>query len=182
LDEMKKVSVGEEDAALAAQKNLSEKEKKGSVKTHLVLPVLFIVMSVVWIYIGLTKFGYFDKMNGGTPGFLPITCAAIMLVASIAELLSLLRNGSEDEAPHFNRNCILFFLLCFGIVALSYLIGLLLSMIIFVFIWLKFVEKCSWKSTLIVLAINIAIGYGVFQLALGVPFPQGLIYTTIVYG
>lgn len=144
---------------------------------QLILPVAFILMAVLWIYIGLTKFGFFDKLNGGTPGFLPIICASVMLIACIVEVINILRGGGE-EIPKFNWMCAGFFVACGGIVALSYLIGLLPSMIVFVFAWLKFIEKSSWKSSLFVTALNAAIGYGVFQFALGVPFPEGLLFAT----
>ena len=61
------------------------------------------------------------------------------------------------------------------------LIGLLPSLLIFVFIWVKVIEKSSWRSTLIVVALMAVIGYGLFQGILNVPFPNGLIYDTLFY-
>lgn len=136
-------------------------------------------MAIVWIYIGMTKFGFFDRLYGGTPGFLPIVCATVMLIACIVEVISILVNGTEDEKPKFSWMCIAFFLLCGALVGLSYVIGLLPSLILFVLIWLKVVEKSTWKSTIFVTLLNAAIGYGVFQFALGVPFPEGLLFQMI---
>jgi hypothetical protein len=50
-----------------------------------------------------------------------------------------------------------------------------------VIVWLKWYEKCSWKTTLITFAVIMAIVLGAFVLWLGVPFPKGLLYNLIMY-
>lgn len=154
-------------------------KKANRLTVHLILPVFFAVMAVVWICIGLTKFGFFDRLMGGTPAFLPVICATVMLLACIVEVVNILVNGCGDEKPKLSWMCMAFFLLCGGIVGMSYLIGLLPAMLIFVFVWLKVIEKSTWKSTIFVTLLNTAIGYGVFQFALGVPFPEGLLFQMI---
>ena len=51
-----------------------------------------------------------------------------------------------------------------GIIAGSFIIGLLPSCYLFVILWLKVFEKTGWKETLIVLAVCMAISIGVFRL------------------
>ncbi|MBQ1771886.1 MAG: tripartite tricarboxylate transporter TctB family protein [Clostridia bacterium] len=141
------------------------------------LPAAFILMSIVWIYQGLTKFGFFDRLKGGTPAFMPILCASVMLVASVIALI----RSFKEEKPVFHILCFIFLLLGGALIYLTKLIGLLPSLLIFVFIWVKVIEKSSWRSTLIVVGLMALIGYGLFQAILNVPFPNGLIYDTLFY-
>lgn len=141
------------------------------------LPAAFILMSVVWIYTGLTKFGFFDRLKGGTPAFMPVICASVMLVASVIALI----RSFKEEVPDFHVLCFIFLLLGAAIIYLSKLIGLLPALLIFVFIWVKVIEKSSWVSTLVVVGLMALIGFGLFQGILKVPFPNGLIYDTLFY-
>ena len=141
------------------------------------LPAAFILMGVVWIYQGLTKFGFFDRLKGGTPAFMPILCASVMLVAGVIAMI----RSFKEEIPDFHILCFIFLLLGGALIYLTKLIGLLPSLLIFVFIWVKVIEKSSWRSTLIVVALMAVIGYGLFQGILNVPFPNGLIYDTLFY-
>ena len=61
-----------------------------------------------------------------------------------------------------------------GIIAGSFIIGLIPSCFAFVIIWLKVFEKATWKATLIVLAIAAFISVGVFDYWLGIGFPMGI--------
>ncbi len=141
------------------------------------LPIFFIVLSILWIVIGVTKFGYFNRLKGGTAAFLPVTCAAVMLVASTVTLIQSF--VKVEKPPKISFLCILFFIMSFGIVAMSYIIGLMPAMLLYVFIWIKFVEKVKWLNSIIVTAACAAVGYGLFQFALRVPFPQGMIYEAL---
>ena len=152
--------------------SLGESGKKVGIMQ--ILPISFIILSLVWIYMGLSKFGFYDKIKGGTAAFLPVICAAVMLVASTIALIESFKKAGER--PKLDMVCILFFAMCFGIVGLSYVIGLMAAMILYVFIWLKFVEKCSWVSSIIVTVACAAVGYGVFEYLLGVPFAKGMLY------
>lgn len=135
------------------------------------MPLAFIAISLLWIYKGVTEFGLINPLRGGTAATLPVLCAAIMLVASV---ISLVLSFKEDE-PKLNRMCFVFLLLCAVVVGVSYLLGLLPALLIFVFIWVKFVEKDSWKGTLLFMFIMVLIGYGLFDQLLQVPFPQGIL-------
>ena len=62
-----------------------------------------------------------------------------------------------------------------AIILLTNVIGMLPTLALFVILWLKVLEKASWKTTLIILVIVMAIVIGVFVLWLGVRFPNGMI-------
>ena len=61
-----------------------------------------------------------------------------------------------------------------GIFAVTFLIGLLPTLFLYVILWLKIFEKESWKNTILVLMVTAAISIGVFYLWLGVQFPMGV--------
>ena len=139
------------------------------------LPVAFILISIVWIYIGLTEFGFFNKFKGGTPGFLPVIVAAVMLVASLMALAK----SFKEETPKLNPMCFGFLAMCGAVVGLSLLIGLLPALLLFAFAWIKLIEKNPWKGTIAVLLVLAVIGYGLFQFALHVTFPVGLLFELV---
>ena len=71
-----------------------------------------------------------------------------------------------------------------GVIAImlaTLVIGMIPSLALFVILWLKWYEKYSWKTTLIGLAVIMAIVIGAFVMWLGVPFPKGIIYNWIAY-
>lgn len=148
-----------------------DQRNKGRFGLQQLLPILFIGISIVWIYKGVTEFGLINPLRGGTAATLPVLCAAIMLVASIISLVL----SFKEKAPKLTGMCFVFLLLCALVVAASYLLGLLPALLIFVFIWVKFVEKDSWKGTLTFMLIMVLIGYGLFDQLLQVPFPQGIL-------
>ena len=55
------------------------------------------------------------------------------------------------------------------------LFGMLPACMIVAFLWLKFVEKYSWKTSLIATVILYIFIYAIFKLWLNVPFPTGLL-------
>ena len=140
-----------------------------------VFPAVIILISIVWIVKGLKEFGFFNPLRGGTPAFLPIICASVMLVAGIVALIQ----SFKEEMPKFHLLCFIFLLLGAALIYLTELIGLLPSLLLFVFIWIKFVEKASWKGTLLLVGLMALIGYGLFQALLNVPFPEGLLFETL---
>ncbi|MDK2789002.1 MAG: hypothetical protein PWP07_2247, partial [Epulopiscium sp.] len=61
-----------------------------------------------------------------------------------------------------------------GIFVATFIIGLVPTIFLYVILWLKLVEKSSWKPILIVLAIVAFITIGVFGMWLGIQFPMGI--------
>lgn len=113
---------------------------------------------------------------GPTRGFVPIIVAILMLAVSILAFTQSFKEGKPDY-PEANW---LVIMAGFGIFALTFLLGMLPALMIYVLVWLRFYEKCSWKSTLNVFFVIMAIVLGVFVLWLGVPFPKGLLFTVLL--
>jgi len=140
-----------------------------------IIPIFTILVSVIFIYFGFTKYGFWDPMKGPKPGFVPVLISFLLLGISLLALFTSLK----EEAPEFPKDnwyCVL------GMVALvigSFIIGLIPSVIVYLLVWLKRFEKVSWKSTIIVMAIVLVIVIGVFVMWLGIDFPKGIILDAI---
>lgn len=141
-----------------------------------IIPLAAAALAVVWIVVGLTEYGFWGGAKGPTPGFVPIIVAAVMLGVS---LLAFVQSFKEDK-PVYPRANWLVILAGFAIFAGIFIIGMIPSVAIYVLVWLKLYEKCSWKNTLIVFAIIMAIVLGVFVFWLQVPFPTGALLEPIL--
>ena len=160
------------------QKAIEAGKRGGSRKidARQLLPAGLIVISVIWIYKGLTEFGFWNPLRGGTPAFMPICIATVLLIMSS---IMLFKSYSEQK-PTYTKLCLVFLLLCVAIVGLSLLIGFLPASLLFVLLWLRVIEKAPWKGTLIVFASLAVMAYGVFNIWLSVPFPKGLLFELIL--
>ena len=139
--------------------------------TKLLIPLATAVFAALFIVLGVTKYGFWS--NQPLPGFFPTIIATILLLASIGCFVQLVRNKG-DSLPGCNKNELMVILGGAGIILGTYLIGLVASCLVYLFIWLKFVEKTSWKTVVIVEIILAAIIVGVFVIWLQVRFPMGL--------
>lgn len=60
-------------------------------------------------------------------------------------------------------------------VGLMYLVGMIVSLFLFLIAWLVFIEKYPWRKSLTISLCVMATIYGVFNLWLAVPFFKGLL-------
>ncbi|MEA5010566.1 MAG: tripartite tricarboxylate transporter TctB family protein [Angelakisella sp.] len=141
-----------------------------------IIPLLTAAFALVFIYTGLSKFGFWDEIKGPTPGFVPTIISVILLGISVLAFLQ----SFKDKKPSYPKENFLVILAGIGIFAFTFLIGMIPTIIIYVILWLKLVEKTPWKQTLIVLAVIMAIVLGVFVFWLGVPFPEGIIFEALL--
>jgi hypothetical protein len=148
----------------------------GKIDMRQILPAIFIVISLVWIYMGMTEFGFWNQLRGGTPAFMPICIATVLLITSFIMLLK----SFKEVKPAYTPLCLIFLLLCLAVLGLSLLIGFLPASLLFVLLWLRIIEKASWKGTIILFSSLAIIGYGLFYFWLSVPFPKGLLFELIL--
>ncbi|MEG1849166.1 MAG: tripartite tricarboxylate transporter TctB family protein [Oscillospiraceae bacterium] len=139
--------------------------------TKRLVPLGTALVGLVFIGVGLTSYGFWSAGKGPTPGFVPIIISSIMVLVSVVAFIQSFR----EEAPVYPRENWLVMLGGIGIFAATFFIGLLPSVALYVVLWLKGLEKCSWKQTLIVLAIIMSIVIGAFVIWLQVSFPRGMI-------
>ena len=142
-----------------------------------VIPLATIVVSLVFIIVGLKDYGFWKGQP--TPGFFPIIIAVVLLVSSIACVLQIARD-KDSETVRYNRNELMVMLGAAGIILCTFIIGLVPSCLIYIFLWLKFVEHASWKVIVIIELIMAAIILGVFTFWLQIRFPMGLLLDMIL--
>jgi len=140
-----------------------------------IIPIVAAVMSIAFIWLGLNKYGFWHSAKGPMPGFFPVVISVAMLFASILAFVF----SFKEEAPVFPVANWLVPLSVACIIGATFLIGLIPSVAVYVLVWLKAYEKCTWKTTLITFAAIMAVVIGCFVLWLGVPFPKGLIYNAL---
>ena len=140
--------------------------------TKQIVPLVLAVFAVVFAVIGFAQLGFWSHVDRPQPGFFPAIMAIVMFLTSIVSFFQSLK---DKEADRYERNELLVIAGGAGIIVGSYIIGLLPSCYLFIILWLKVFEHTSWKDTVIVLAVCVAISVGVFRLWLGVYFPMGLL-------
>lgn len=137
-----------------------------------ILPLALAAFAVLFAVVGFTQLGFWHSVDGPQPGFFPAIMAIVMFLASIASFFQSLKS---DKGANYEKDELLVIAGGAGIIVGSMIIGLLPSCYLFVVLWLRVYEKSSWKATLIVLAVCMAISIGVFRIWLGVHFPMGLL-------
>ena len=142
-----------------------------------VIPLATIVVSLVFIIVGLKDYGFWKGQP--TPGFFPIIIAVVLLASSIACFLQIARD-KDSETVRYNRNELMVMLGAAAIILCTFIIGLVPSCLIYIFLWLKFVEHASWKVIVIIELIMAAIILGVFTFWLQIRFPMGLLLDMIL--
>ncbi|ONI41761.1 hypothetical protein AN396_03210 [Candidatus Epulonipiscium fishelsonii] len=136
-----------------------------------IFPGILIIISLFFIYEGIVNIGFWDGDNGPKGGFYPTIIAVVLLIGSIVSLMQSLK---EDKAEFFRDDFKVIFAGA-AIIAGAMLIGLLPSIAIYLIIWMKVIEKMSWKSTLIFAGATTIIVYLVFGVWLAIQFPMGLL-------
>ena len=155
---------------MAPGSTLENKKKGFNLRT--VIPLATIIVSLVFIVVGLKNYGFWKAQP--TPGFFPIIIAVVLLASSIACFVQIARDKNSDEVK-YNRNELMVMLGAAGIILCTFLIGLVPSCLIYIFLWLKFVEHAPWKVIIIIEIIMAAIILGVFTAWLQIRFPMGLL-------
>jgi hypothetical protein len=141
------------------------------------IPLCSAVVGIVWVFVGLTHHGFWDEIKGPLPGFVPSLMAGVMVVVSIVGIFQSLK---REDAPG-RRESWTILLAAFITFGLVFLVGMIPALLVFVFLWLRFYEKVSWKNTIIILVISFGIAYGVFVEWLSIPFPNGVIIDAILW-
>ena len=141
-----------------------------------IMPLAVAALCVVFLYTGLTKFGFWDATSGPTPAFVPTIISVVLFIVCILGFITSFKDKKESK---FHKEEFLVIGAAVLIIAATFLIGLLPSLAVFLVLWLKLVEKTSWKTTILIFVVVMAIVIGVFVLWLGVPFPEGLIMDLI---
>ena len=137
---------------------------------NIVFSLLVIAAGGYWMIAGVSYKMWVNHGPGG--GVFPVAGGLIVVVFGIVYLIGELRKKSIVK---FRARMLLPVVSVLLAVFASYLLGLLVSLAGFVLLWLKAVEKYSWKKSL---CIGIGTGlalYLIFDFWLKVPVPAGKI-------
>lgn len=136
-----------------------------------VIALAFILIAVVWVYLGVTKYGLWDQKEGPMSGFFPAIVGGVLLIAS---LIYFFRSFSLESAK-IEKSAIRLIIGMLAILGVSYIIGFLPALLVFYIFWLRVMKKMPWRSIAVAAVVMIVIVYGTFSLWLRVPFPKGLL-------
>ncbi|MDR0623858.1 MAG: tripartite tricarboxylate transporter TctB family protein [Treponema sp.] len=141
------------------------------ISVNQLIPVVAFMLGIIYVAAGMKKYGFWDEINGPRPGFFPVIAGSVMIFGSLIAFFQ----SFKEKKPGYRLEDMAIVLATAIAVALSYIIGLVPSMLLMVFLWLKFYEKVNLRNSLIVTAVISAIVLGVFVFWLDVSFPWGLI-------
>ncbi|HSP48216.1 MAG TPA: tripartite tricarboxylate transporter TctB family protein [Clostridiaceae bacterium] len=139
--------------------------------SRVMIPAATMLIAALFLYLGLVEFGFWNEINGPLPGFFPSLASILLIIISAFAL----KGAWGSEAPKFFGIELMVIAGCIGIMLLTFLIGLIPSVVVYLVVWLRIVEKTPWISTVKVAGFMTVLVIGVFVLWLKIPFPTGLI-------
>ena len=147
-------------------------KKSIRIPSKILVPLVTLAVGVLFAVISFGEYGFWDNnalkpTKGFFPGIISIALIALSVLAFI--------NGLKSPNSEFRLINWYVPIAVLLIVAATYVIGMIPSLLIFVFLWLKVYEKESWLTTLIALLIVAFIVIGCFRIWLDIQFPIGFI-------
>lgn len=139
-----------------------------------IFPLCTLALGILWIWLGVTRYGFWIPKAGPGIGFFPILVASVLIVFSIAAIFM----SAKEEPAKYDIEVLHLICAIIGVVIATYFIGLLYALFIYVVLWMKFYEKLSWKTTAVATAVLCVIVYATFVYWLQVPFPEGVLFET----
>lgn len=146
-------------------------DKLNKMNSKVMIPAATMLIAAVFLYLGLTEFGFWNEINGPLPGFFPSLASILLIIISAFSL----KGAWGSTAPKYFGIELMVIAGCVAIMLTTFVIGLIPSVILYLVVWLRIVEKTPWISTLKVAGFMSALVIGVFVLWLKVPFPMGLL-------
>ena len=147
-------------------------KKTVKIPSKILVPLVTLAIGILFASIAFGQYGFWDSASmKPTKGFFP----AIVSVGLIALSILAFINGLKSPNAEFKLINWYVPLAVLLIIAATYVIGMIPSLLLFVFLWLKVYEKQSWPTTLIALAIVAFIVIGCFRMWLDIQFPIGFI-------
>ncbi len=147
-------------------------KKAVKIPTKVIVPVVTCAIGILFASIAFGQYGFWDSVamkptKGFFPGIISIGLIALSVLAFI--------NGLKSPTAEFRLINWYVPLAVILIIAATYVIGMIPSLLIFVLLWLKVYEKQSWTTTIIALLIVSFIVIGCFRIWLDIQFPIGFI-------
>lgn len=125
---------------------------------------------LVFAGFGLFRYGVWLN-NGPGPGFFPFLAGLLTAIPAAVTVFG--KVGADAERPQLRS-----MLPAIGIIAAVLLVpvlGMVEALSIFILLWIRFVEKRSWRDALIASISGFVVTHLIFSVWLSVLFPESLI-------
>jgi len=133
------------------------------------VPIISIIIGLYWFYMGFFNYGFWAKITPGA-GFLPSIVGVMLVGFSIWILFTpVVKKGSLQIRAFYPAFAALLCLISI------YILGLMVTITLFVILWLILIEKLTIKKAGIIGACTIVFIHFVFKVWLMVPFPKGFL-------
>ncbi|HWQ74193.1 MAG TPA: tripartite tricarboxylate transporter TctB family protein [Syntrophomonas sp.] len=149
----------------------------GKIKSNTVIALCTVILSLIWLYLGIFQYGLWDVRHGPMTGLFPTVIASVLLVVGIIVVIRSLKEKKTVYGRAAFEMMISFVLLLVA----SLTIGMLLSLLIYFVLWQILIEKTSIRTKILSTAVVSAIVLGVFVFWLKVPFENGILFDLIMY-
>lgn len=140
-------------------------------KIKYIFPSALLMIALLFIYEGIVNIGFWEEDKGPLGGFYPVIIATVLIVVTGVCLLQ----TAKEKIIQVDSEELKLIVSVIGIIIGAYVIGLLLSIEIYLILWMRRVEKLNWKKSLIFSISTIGIVYLIFGIWLEVQFPMGLL-------
>ncbi|MBQ6123842.1 MAG: tripartite tricarboxylate transporter TctB family protein [Spirochaetales bacterium] len=155
---------------------------------RIVISVILIIISCVWMFMGINEYGMWIPGVSADTGFIPTVFGAIVLLFSVVKLVKDIkayvasRQGEaavEKSAISFKDVLVKLKPLLPAVTAILAILlikflGMVIGTYLALFFYMKVVNNDKWVKYLLVTAVITLFFYAVFVLWLKVPFPRGI--------
>ncbi|WHH60353.1 tripartite tricarboxylate transporter TctB family protein [Petroclostridium sp. X23] len=133
-------------------------------------PALSVIIGIYCVYSGLFVYELWVRRGPGG-GFMPVLGGGLAIIFGIMAFIA----NSKDKSPSgFSWKAFIPVAALIGLILGSYVFGLIISIAIYIFLWLKFMEKYNVAKSVVTGVTCAAILYGIFVAWLKVPLPSGI--------
>ncbi len=156
----------------------------------LVFDLFLVAVGIVWTAFGIGRYGFWaDDVPGS--GFVPVLVGCMIIILSLVDAFSWFRSShcssaakgtvSEEHQDLFAwiptqlRPLVPVAYAILGIIIFRY-VGAVTACFSICLVWLLFVCKKPWVKAVLISLVVSAVVYGIFDLWLKIPFPNGLLF------
>lgn len=145
-------------------------------KSKYFVPAFIMLAGLFFAVYSFKTYPFYSPTQGPMQGFMPAILGILLAVSGLAALVQ--AKNEEDKALDLRNWSVVF---AMGLVLIcNFMIGTLPSVTIFLVVWLRFVSRYSWKTTLLVTVILMAFVIGIFLLWMDIPFTQGILFEALL--
>lgn len=136
-----------------------------------IAPILSIMLGIYWIYGALVKYPLWHQ-NGPGGGLFPAFAGTLAIISGVWMLVKFIKDKNDKLVLDKEvLRVIVFTIVCVG---LFQFLGMMLTLLLFMFGWLFFVEHIQWKKAVLISAGTVFVLWIVFDIFLKIPVPMGI--------